>query len=616
MKWTLSSGRLDRSTERASSQGLGTCVVERLEQRLTFSVTVFAGPILPPEFAARAAAANGTANDVALQSTAGVPLNSTAAVTGGTELGGNLQAQNVGTQDKAFADLIKSSSGFEKLSGGATTVDANGWPTTDFKVTLSNNVGYVPIAAGRYNISFNGPSLTTVGPNPVKTGLKITKVSYNSTTKLHRYTMDVPSGTVVLGLRFTRTSGQVKNLKVVQPGYDPLKPPVFTTKYVNMIKALNPDTLRLMEFTKTQDSKVSTWSQRSKPTDAVQKNGVAWEYAIQLANTVGSNVWVNIPGRANDDYVRQLAILLKNTLRSDLKIYVEYANEVWALNYDQARYNYTSAVQEVIAAYKAGKQSDLNYDNLPVDTTITDYKNPNAEKWGDRRTVRRSKQISDIFKSVWTSAGQPDPINNRVTVVLGGQASRLSRFNNMIDYGNAVLGPLKNYLGALGVAPYFGMNLYGDHTVNGQWSTLRTDLTPEDVLEGMRRSIESYNTKPFLTDANAMADANGLKLFAYETGPDTMGPFNITAKKRASLDPRIKPLMAQYLNQWYRAGGDLAAWYTIGARSYDTQFGTWTLTNDINNTNTAKAQAFRAIRDAAPGQAVITLTSRAPVLAA
>jgi hypothetical protein len=95
-----------------------------------------------------------------------------------------------------------------------------------------------------------------------------------------------------------------------------------------------------------------------------------------------------------------------------------------------------------------------------------------------------------------------------------------------------------------------------------------------------------------------------------------MGPFNIAAKKKASLDPRIKALMYQYMNQWYRAGGDLAAWYTIGARSYDTQFGTWTLTNDINKTDTAKAQAFRAIRDAAPGQAGVTVTSRAPVLSA
>ena len=143
------------------------------------------------------------------------------------------QQQNIGTQDKAFADLVKSSSGFEKLNGGAAPTDSKGWPTSDFKIYLSNNNGFVPISAGRYNISFNGPSLTTVGANPTKTGLKITKVSYNSSTKLHRYTMDVPAGTVVLGLRFTRTSGQVKNLKVVQPGHDPLNPPVFSNKYIS-----------------------------------------------------------------------------------------------------------------------------------------------------------------------------------------------------------------------------------------------------------------------------------------------------------------------------------------------------------------------------------------------
>jgi hypothetical protein len=200
-------------------------------------------------------------------------------------------------------------------------------------------------------------------------------------------------------------------------------------------------------------------------------------------------------------------------------------------------------------------------------------------------------------------------------VVLGGQASRLSRFDNMIAYGERTFGPLNTYVYALGVAPYFGMNLYADRVQNGAWTTLRTDLTTEDVLEGMRRSIESYNTKPFLTDANALADRLGLKLVAYETGADTMGPFNLTAKKRASLDPRIKPLIEQFMNQWYRAGGDLAAWYTLGARTYDTQFGTWTLTNDINRTDTAKAQAFRSVRNAAPGAAgtAFRLTSRAPV---
>jgi hypothetical protein len=450
---------------------------------------------------------------------------------------------------------------------------------------------------GRYNVSFTGPAGARLGPFANKGGTVLTKLSYNSATRLHRYAMDVPPGIWLLGLKFTNTLGQVKNLKVVQPGIDPLNPPVFSPKYVALLKELHPNTLRLMQFTGTQNSQVSTWAQRSKPTDALQNKGVAWEHAIQLANAVGSNVWVNVPGRANDDYVRQLATLLKNNLRPDLNIYVEYSNEVWADIYDQARYNYTQAVQEVIADTRAGRPSDLNYDNRPVDTSVTDYHNANAMTWGDRRTVRRSKQISDIFRQVWTSSGQEDPINTRVRVVLGGQASRLSRFDNMFAYAYARLGAPSNYLYAIGVGPYFGMNIYNDRLVNGVWQTSKTPITVDEALDGMARSIASYESKPFYDNANALADQNGLRLVGYETGADTYGPFNIAAKKAASLDPRIKPLIERFLARWYSRGGDLTNWFTLGARSYDTAFGTWAITNDINRLNAPKIEAFKAVRD-------------------
>lgn len=35
---------------------------------------------------------------------------------------------------------------------------------------------------------------------------------------------------------------------------------------------------------------------------------------------MGTNPWFNIPHAADDDFVRQLAILLKSTLRPDLKV--------------------------------------------------------------------------------------------------------------------------------------------------------------------------------------------------------------------------------------------------------------------------------------------------------
>src|SRR5687767_3903016 len=74
-------------------------VMESLENRLVFSTVT----------GAEAAAAGG-------------PV--TQAETGVIELGGNLQFQTEGVRDHALANLVKATSGFKNLSGGAATTDA------------------------------------------------------------------------------------------------------------------------------------------------------------------------------------------------------------------------------------------------------------------------------------------------------------------------------------------------------------------------------------------------------------------------------------------------------------------------------------------------------------
>lgn len=63
--------------------------------------------------------------------------------------------------------------------------------------------------------------------------------------------------------------------------------------------------------------------------------------------------------------------------------------------------------------------------------------------------------------------------------------------------------------------------------------------------------------------------------YAYEGGPDTFGPNSVQSKKSASLDPRMIPLISNYLTIWYSYRMKLFNWFTIGASSYDTQYGTW-----------------------------------------
>lgn len=48
---------------------------------------------------------------------------------------------------------------------------------------------------------------------------------------------------------------------------------------------------------------------------------------IQLCNSMHLDAWINVPARADDDYIRNLASLWKAGLDKDLNVYFEYSNE-------------------------------------------------------------------------------------------------------------------------------------------------------------------------------------------------------------------------------------------------------------------------------------------------
>ena len=79
-------------------------------------------------------------------------------------------------------------------------------------------------------------------------------------------------------------------------------------------------------------STLVNWDDRPKFDDARQANyskGVAFEYMIELANELHQDAWVNIPYMTDDNFVRNMATLFRDNLDPGLKIYVEWANEIW-----------------------------------------------------------------------------------------------------------------------------------------------------------------------------------------------------------------------------------------------------------------------------------------------
>ena len=59
---------------------------------------------------------------------------------------------------------------------------------------------------------------------------------------------------------------------------------------------------------------------------------------IELCNKLDADMWVNIPHLATDDYVNQLADLIKTNLDADLRVWVELSNELWNGQFSQTQW--------------------------------------------------------------------------------------------------------------------------------------------------------------------------------------------------------------------------------------------------------------------------------------
>jgi len=71
------------------------------------------------------------------------------------------------------------------------------------------------------------------------------------------------------------------------------------------------------------------WNSRKQKSNPDQSAPMAWEWCIDLCNRTNTDMWVNIHSKYNEDYSYNLAQLIKNNLKPELRVYVEWGNEVW-----------------------------------------------------------------------------------------------------------------------------------------------------------------------------------------------------------------------------------------------------------------------------------------------
>ena len=158
--------------------------------------------------------------------------------------------------------------------------------------------------------------------------------------------------------------------------------------------------------------------------------GAALELAAQLcATTDTADCWFNVPFLATDDYVVQMATLLKDHIPPDRKIYIEYSNEIWNYGFVQWSLSWEMAV-----LHGRNLSNNLN----------------GAEQWWN---VKRSLEIHKIFDGVFGGEARA-----RLVRVLATQMSTAvtDGLEHALNDSTANPGLDGSGYDVLAVAPYFG----------------------------------------------------------------------------------------------------------------------------------------------------------------
>ncbi|MBN8678984.1 MAG: PKD domain-containing protein [Chitinophagales bacterium] len=338
-------------------------------------------------------------------------------------------------------------------------------------------------------------------------------------------------GNIFFNLTASQAGNHVRNIRVVeQSNLDTYLSQPFRQSFLDNCKEFN--TLRFMDWMRTNGSEHEKWENRTRPgyySQAESLNGgLAYEYIIQLANTLNKDIWVCVPHGADDTYIAEMAAMFRNGLNSGIQVYLEYSNEVWNWIFPQAHWVNNNGPQNI---------------SYP------------------RRYVERSLHAFDIWMQVWGSE------QTRLRRVLGTQ----NGYDWITEEIMAHADPTKyDYISP---SWYVGLD-HGDSGVPNL-QALGAAATVEDVLENANNTFLGFYPHWELVYRNAKL--YGKKVANYEGGQHftnfTVPPY-IQAMYDAQVHPGMYELYNRMLDSLRRLGSELPLAFVLTG-PWQSQYGSW-----------------------------------------
>ena len=311
-------------------------------------------------------------------------------------------------------------------SGAELELDAQGW-VKKLEPDCFAEVPFFPhtpgaMPAGEYVVLYEGTGTITLR------GVSVVSEAPGRIV----FAADQSTSTSFISIMETDPTDYVRNIRILLPGSEATYQenpwnPQFLARWKGVA------CLRFMDWMDTNHSEISTWDERPKLDDMSYSGafkGVPLELMIDLANRLETNAWFCIPHRADADYVQKFAEMVDERLNPELKVYVEYSNEVWNGMFKQTKENTEKAVE-----------LNIGDPAMPWEGNALLY---------TQRTVEIGKVWHDVFED-----------DSRVIRVLAWQCMPYWFEHILLPHNEAF-----KHIDAIAIAPYINLAVYPSGSEN------------------------------------------------------------------------------------------------------------------------------------------------------
>jgi hypothetical protein len=467
---------------------------------------------------------------------------------------------------------------------GLLDLDENGYPLEiPFTPPGATGAHYVftllpsVLTAGTYVILYDGEGEFAVGG-----GSRIVQAQPGRVVITMEHAGE--GGVEELAIRRSVRGNHVRNVRVLAIEHErvDLESSPFRPEVLDFCKPWH--CLRFVSWLETNDSSERRWANRKQrsfytqvgaggdvlgiqgPADPAWRrkwgSGVAIELCIQLANLTHTDAWFCVPHLADDEYIWEMARLVRAKLDPTLKVYVEFSNELWNWQFQQAHWMLRSELAGDLVT-KAGGPPPWKSRQRPQrfrDGIV-------AEGAGDG--VDHPERIGALFRrcfKIWEN-------------VFAGSQHKLVRVCTIQaswgDTANRTLSWIMRNGGCDAFSPtgYFGPN----DEVYRRWERAGGKLTSDAVIADMKLMIAAE--RKIVTEMAGYARKAGVRLVVYEGGQhiqplgQTDKPYN-QALAAAQKHPMMYNLYRENLDEYAGAGADLFCAFSSVSRQ-GMRWGSW-----------------------------------------